>query len=656
MHVPHIMRLCSIPIRDHGDVRAGLAMARELGLHFVVSPLALAGSRLGQAAEGTRGEVKPVPPMGPSAPSPFLQHDLFARNSSWASHVVGRASEAPGFSSVAAGNAGPLRAQAQLLRECSLAAHLALPAVVLPRPCPGPGLMPYVRAVSAAVAAHSGMQFWYRASAGPGPAAWAGWDQLRRACDHAPNLCVALELGPQLAEGSALERWLGEPVRGALVRTDRFVENSAGRPVLPGAHQAFVASLFKHGVQLVLAGPANQQAPPEPPRVSACLEYLHHVCTADSPFSDQELQERAFFDVVQQPLQPLRDNLENQLYETFEADAFKYRQYERACVGALRHLAATANDVHGRGDGPGGGQAVPGAAPGQRSVMVLGAGRGPLVSAALRAADEVGEEVHVFAVEKNDNAVVGLALRAGADPLWTNRVTVVHADMRSWQGPEGGRGADLIVSELLGSLGDNELSPECLLGSRHLLQPDGVCVPRAYESFLAPVTASKAWAQVRRLDVPGAPSAYEQVYVVRLHAHHQAAPAQRLFSFDHAALGPDMEVDVDVESSRYANVTFHVDTDTTIHGFAGYFEATLWESVAISTNPASRSEGMGSWFPAFLPLSQPVRLGPDLPPVSLHIWRCIDRAHTKVWYEWALSSPEPTAVANVGGRSSSMAL
>lgn len=33
-------------------------------------------------------------------------------------------------------------------------------------------------------------------------------------------------------------------------------------------------------------------------------------------------------------------------------------------------------------------------------------------------------------------------------------------------------------SELLGSFGDNELSPECLDGAQRFLRPDGVSIPQ----------------------------------------------------------------------------------------------------------------------------------------------------------------------------------
>lgn len=50
---------------------------------------------------------------------------------------------------------------------------------------------------------------------------------------------------------------------------------------------------------------------------------------------------------------------------------------------------------------------------------------------------------------------------------WGDKVTVVKTDMREWEAPEK---ADIIVSELLGSFGDNELSPECLDGAQKFLK------------------------------------------------------------------------------------------------------------------------------------------------------------------------------------------
>ena len=94
---------------------------------------------------------------------------------------------------------------------------------------------------------------------------------------------------------------------------------------------------------------------------------------------------------MQAPLQPLQDNLESQTYETFERDTHKYLAYEEAVHAALldrvpESQVATRTTV----------------------LMVVGAGRGPLVRASLRAAERTGRRLRIFAVEKNPNAVVTL--------------------------------------------------------------------------------------------------------------------------------------------------------------------------------------------------------------------------------------------------------
>jgi len=50
---------------------------------------------------------------------------------------------------------------------------------------------------------------------------------------------------------------------------------------------------------------------------------------------------------------------------------------------------------------------------------------------------------------------------------WKQKVIVIHSDMRFWK-PE--QKSDIIISELLGSFGDNELSPECLDGAEACLK------------------------------------------------------------------------------------------------------------------------------------------------------------------------------------------
>ena len=124
-------------------------------------------------------------------------------------------------------------------------------------------------------------------------------------------------------------------------------------------------------------------------------------------------------------------------------------------------------------------------------IMVVGAGRGPLVHASLNAADELNRNVKMYAVEKNPNAVITLKHIVLSNERWSNgRVTIVSGDMRKWKAPVK---ADIMVSELLGSFGDNELSPECLDGAQSFLKDEGICIPQNYTSYLAPMMSSKLW-------------------------------------------------------------------------------------------------------------------------------------------------------------------
>ena len=50
---------------------------------------------------------------------------------------------------------------------------------------------------------------------------------------------------------------------------------------------------------------------------------------------------------------------------------------------------------------------------------------------------------------------------------WGSSVELIAGDMRRVQIPEP---VDILVSELLGSFGDNELSPECLDGAMRFLK------------------------------------------------------------------------------------------------------------------------------------------------------------------------------------------
>ena len=52
----------------------------------------------------------------------------------------------------------------------------------------------------------------------------------------------------------------------------------------------------------------------------------------------EEAYTREYYDYLQEPLQPLMDNLESATYDTFEKDPIKYLQYEKAVLKAIESL------------------------------------------------------------------------------------------------------------------------------------------------------------------------------------------------------------------------------------------------------------------------------------------------------------------------------
>lgn len=109
-------------------------------------------------------------------------------------------------------------------------------------------------------------------------------------------------------------------------------------------------------------------------------------------------------------------------------------------------------------------------------VMYFGAGRGPLIRRALSAAKRADANVKVVALDKNPNAIVTLRNMI-VDENLEDRVTLFAGDMRKLDADLKG---DILMSELLGSFGDNELSPECLNPTEKFLKEGGIYLPWSY--------------------------------------------------------------------------------------------------------------------------------------------------------------------------------
>lgn len=351
------------------------------------------------------------------------------------------------------------------------------------------------------------------------------------------------------------------------------------------------------------------------------LRYLRHLQNTQPPRPPIERFGQGYQDWLQSPLQPLTDNLESVTYEVFEKDPIKYAWYQRAIAAALKDLRAKVD------------QSRP------LIVAVVGAGRGPLVARVLQASIEENIEVMCWAVEKNPNAYVLLQHRNKTDPLWRDQVNLVKSDMRHWPGPQSHdilEHVDILVSELLGSFADNELSPECLDGVQRVLHPEhGVSIPTRYSAHLTPIATPRIHSDLLskigndKWDIP---------YVVMLHQQHFLSAAEasvdaripdvrEAWSFNHpvpprvleqsrlragGGVGSSGWVGGDgsnEHNSRQCRLNFNAQGPGVCHGIAGYFETVLYSgpggTVELSTNPVTmeeKSKDMISWFPIFFPI------------------------------------------------------
>jgi type II protein arginine methyltransferase len=272
-----------------------------------------------------------------------------------------------------------------------------------------------------------------------------------------------------------------------------------------------------------------------------------------------------FEDELRQPLQPLHENLDSSTYETFECDPAKYVLYQTAIERALTDISEEKVAV----------------------ILIVGAGRGPLIRAAINAGKNTGRKLRILVVEKNPNAIVTLS--SLIDFMWPDEdIKLIKKDMREVKLSEK---ADILVSELLGSFGDNELSPECLDGAQKLLKPTGVSIPCDSVAYLRPVMSKQAFQSIREWKGKENANMYQNAthmnWLSYLLNAYYIDESKETWRFVHP------NNDEPIDNNRCSNpLTFTSKIDCVLHGFAGYFTSKLYGDIQISIHPDSHTEGL----------------------------------------------------------------
>lgn len=538
-----------------------------------------------------------------------------------------------------------------------------------------------------------------------------GWELWKRFSSYInfnyTNINAAIELVSSTKselKSINLDVWKSEPVKLIVIPLNAFIMDLQGYPYLPKKYKDLLIFFFRKNIEILLLDTVSNDSSAKngcsnseneyiqvngekrknyylPNKennktfLNYCIYYIKRLFSSIENFDNEKLFDYYYWDYLQIPLQPLKDNLQSQTYEDFEKDKTKYEMYELAINKYLAdELKKNPNKKF--------------------VIFVVGAGRGALVDSAMLALEKNKvTNFHIYAIEKNKSAVMVLQNRHKTD-TWKKYVTVILKDMRYLQNIEK---ADLIISELLGSFGDNELFPECLDGVQKYLKIGGKSIPQNCLSYIEPICCSELYFKILQNKFDGN---NQMFYVINIYSFcpvsidgakecfYFETPNKDLYEYYHqnaiesdsspqknASFGSvgekngiyvkthnttsvldtiempieqykDAEND-NLHNKRYREISFKVKTDSMLHGFLCYFKSQLYADVYLSIEPTSQTPRLRSWYPLFMPLNKMVSLKKN-DTVSLSIWRLTD-TH-RVWYEWCLNEPFVTNIHNANGK------
>lgn len=422
-----------------------------------------------------------------------------------------------------------------------------------------------------------------------------------------------------------------------------------------------------------------------------CLSHLDYI-HANLVLNEAKDAYASYENTIQLPLQPLGHQLSNGVYGVFEKDEGKYTEYRRAFDGYVRRWAT-------------GG--VPSHRPGSHILyaVVLGCGRGPLIQQFLECCTEHQVQAHVFAVEKNECALQYTAWRWGTHPALLSltsqghHVDFIAADGRHLFSekvklPAEFGWCDVLISELLGSAGDNELSPECIEGFLHEVRlyqasvsvPPNPCllsIPQSYTTWVAPLHSVAFEQTIMETAVKGLTvcpegcnrheAVFHQLFVCNLTQGLVLDAPQELWSFSHPS-SPSSADSINSSSRLTRRCVFHINSGRRCSAVVVFFSAVLYQddqlTVKLSTVPHEATPGMFSWFPCvFTPHSSFSKEAThhrrsdrgvaetganggerEQRHVIFEIQRCVEAQEKRVWYEWSLGDEEDTSQLNKSGR------
>lgn len=514
-------------------------------------------------------------------------------------------------------------------------------------------------------------------------ATWELWHTVRKLCGYHPSLSISLAVPRIKTPSHVLNRWLCEPVSCLLISSSIFATNQYNYPVLHKFNQYLITKfqringnsqpnnnsdlcIILHGMEKY----SNRIKGGE----SAYLEYVNYLLkkgdkllAVKQPHNSINFNSNVSPSLQQNydshtprlmpPLKPHSECLTNYVYSTFERDVVKYDLYQSAIKKALLDIVTYS-----------------GLQP--LSILVAGAGRGPLIDRTIRVLKQLKllDNVSIIALEKNKQACLYLQKRNF--DFWNSRVKIIKEDMRQWK--DETVKVDLCISELLGSFGCNELSPECLyVVEKYHSKPNTIFIPQSYTSYAAPIASPLLHQKLTNIE-----NGKESLWVM----HNVpfcilSSKINEIWTFEHPILKGTQEAPIFFRNSV---TEFKVKYRGEIHGLIGFFTARLYDDIELSTLPddsivklpqesfsnveklehlkissssrtfpnhldsnrdilsekfkrVNHTANLQSWSPLVFPLKEPFSVTDDT-ELSVFLSRIHSNSKDSAWYEWSVES------------------
>lgn len=324
-------------------------------------------------------------------------------------------------------------------------------------------------------------------------------------------------------------------------------------------------------------------------RVVQCIRPVQiFVCDSELiPFVRKCLQTLdPYVNILLEPLQPLRDNMDLGMYSQLEKDENKYNKYKEAIELAIGDFFCNPKNKI-------------------IEILFIGPGTGKLLDKLFSL--NVTGVMKVIAIEKNPKCMETLEMKNQTS--WNNQVNLIRGDASF---PRSRSSYDLVISELLGSLGDNELAPE-ILQQFH----SKIMIPSSYTSYIQPIYSPVI-------------SSLSRPYLCKLTKYSAIDESQILWEF------PNTELYIK-SKLKFTNTG----AKTRLNGLQGHFTSILYGHAKITIIEGNNNQFCKSWYPIIFPFDE-FEVDTDV-VVEVCMERCGNGR--EVWYEWEVNG----RVYNEGG-------